>query len=80
MVQIWILRHSLDGEVTGLGNVPNKSGIDIVEVNCVVADLWHYPLLEKINILLLVIIKDGVKVVPNSVELRVDGFSSLLRQ
>ena len=77
VVEIRILRHSLDWEVAWLGNVPNKPGVDIVKVNRVVADLRHCPLLENINIILLVIIKDGVEVVPHIVELRMDDFPSL---
>ena len=77
VVEIRILRHSLDWEVAWLGNVPNKPGVDIVKVNRVISDLRRCLLHGNINIVIHVIIKDGVEEVPHSVELRMYSFSSL---
>ena len=46
VVKIWILRYPLDRYIAQLGNVLNKPGVNIGEINGVVFGLWR----ELLNI------------------------------
>ena len=60
----------MDWKGTRLWYITNKPGVDIEYINCVVNILWG-RYVE--NNLILHICKNGVKIVPQSIELGMDG-------